>query len=93
MFFPAKDSFAIYGVPAGVVMVTFEPKSPDYRVVKVLYEDKDIKDKVFPVSEGQEINGVKIVLARVAATSGPAASSPAVREPSSQEHATQKAAP
>lgn len=62
VLFPTKNTFLIQGMMAGKTKFSFSPKKEGQKVVKILYDGKDIMDSGIVTQPGQEINDVIVVV-------------------------------
>ena len=63
MVYPTRDTFVIQAMMPGKTRIQFGPRKPRGRVLKVLYNGKDIRrDPVISTQAGQEIKDVTFVI-------------------------------
>ena len=64
MLFPTKKTFVIQDMMPGHTMITFSPKKERRKVVKILYDGRDIMESGIVTKPGQEIKDVTIVIGK-----------------------------
>jgi protocatechuate 3,4-dioxygenase beta subunit len=64
MLFPTKNTFIIQGMMPGHTMMTFAPQKEGQKVVKILYDGRDIQKSGIETKPGQEIKDVTIVIGK-----------------------------
>ena len=62
MHFPTKSTFVIQGMMPGQTMLDFLPNKERQKVVKILYDGRDILKSGIETKPGQEIKDVTIVI-------------------------------
>jgi hypothetical protein len=70
MAFPTETSFLIPAVPPGKVAISFRPRGPGERVVKILHEGRDVLESGLTVEAGRDISGVTVVVRSSPQSSG-----------------------
>ena len=64
MLFPTKNTFIIQGMMPGETKINFEPKKEGEKVLKILYQGKDILESGIKTEPGQDLEGVTIVIGK-----------------------------
>jgi hypothetical protein len=62
MHFPTKSTFLIQGMMPGKTLITFLPNKEGHKVVKILYDGKDIMQSGLVTKPGEEIKDVTVVM-------------------------------
>jgi hypothetical protein len=64
MLFPTPNTFLIQGLMPGHVEISFRPQKERQKVVKILYDGRDIQKSGIDTKPGQEIKDVTIVIGK-----------------------------
>ena len=62
MHFPTESTFVIYGMQPGTTKLEFLPCKERQKVLKIMYDGRDVQESGIETKAGQEVKDVKIVI-------------------------------